>query len=142
MDAKLKKEGWIENNGVRPFNDGTIVDAMFNDGTVALSRYCGGSNHYKFAGTDLKKSGNSMWKPNTYRLENAVAAVKYYRVPWKRHRGGKCPVKVGETVEFRVRSGEVVTSKINVALSKNYVWEHIKDNTDIMAYRVIRGIGC
>lgn len=140
MDAKLKKEGWIENNGKRPFNDGTIVDAMFKDGTTALNRYCGGSNHCRCkAGLPF---GNSMWVPNTYILTDAISSVKYYRVPWKRHRGGKCPVKVGETVEFRVRSGEVVTSKINVALSKNYVWEHIKDNTDIMAYRVIRGIGC
>lgn len=62
---------------------------------------------------------------------------------WKRHRGGKCPVKAGTQVSTKHRDGKVVEVHHHTAqtgssvASLNGVWKHNGDSFDIMSYRVI-----
>lgn len=62
---------------------------------------------------------------------------------WKRHRGGKCPVKAGTEVTTKHRDGKVVdvhhhTAQSNTSTaSLNAVWKHNGDSFDIMHYKVI-----
>lgn len=62
---------------------------------------------------------------------------------WKRHRGGKCPVKAGTQVSTKHRDGEVVEVHHHTAqtgssvASLNGIWKHNGDSFDIMQYRVI-----
>lgn len=51
---------------------------------------------------------------------------------WIRHRGGKCPVEAGVAVEYRMRSGTVMTSQTGSLLS----WDHCDWGSDIMAYKI------
>lgn len=62
---------------------------------------------------------------------------------WKRHRGGKCPVKAGTKVSTRHRDGKVFGVHFQTAEYGTHqnvmdvVWKHTGDEHDIMAYRVI-----
>ena len=53
---------------------------------------------------------------------------------WVRHRGGKCPVDVGDTIDVRHRSGEVI-SGVEMDGSGWY-WDHHGNSFDIMAYKL------
>lgn len=56
---------------------------------------------------------------------------KMNKTKWIRHRGGKCPVSDGVDVTYRLRGGYVGTVK-----SEGLMWDHQKDESDIMAYYV------
>ena len=53
---------------------------------------------------------------------------------WVRHRGGKCPVEIGDIIDVRHRSGEVI-SCVEIEGSGWY-WDHHGNSFDIMAYRL------
>lgn len=53
---------------------------------------------------------------------------------WIRHRGGKCPVEIGDIIDVRHRSGEVI-SCVEMEGSGWY-WDHHGSSFDIMAYRL------
>ena len=56
---------------------------------------------------------------------------KMNKPKWIRHRGGKCPVSDGVDVTYRLRGGYVGTVK-----SERLMWDHQKDESDLMAYYV------
>lgn len=52
---------------------------------------------------------------------------------WIRHRGGKCPVKVGVKVDYRMRNGSIDDFGRK---SETLDWAHYSEIGDIMAYRL------
>lgn len=50
---------------------------------------------------------------------------------WIRHRGGKCPVEAGVSVEYRMRDGEIMSRPAG-----SLEWDHYGECGDIMAYRI------
>lgn len=56
---------------------------------------------------------------------------KMNKPKWIRHRGGKCPVSDGVDVTYRLRGGYVGTVQ-----SECLVWDHQKDESDLMAYYI------
>ena len=56
---------------------------------------------------------------------------KMNKPKWIRHRGGKCPVADGVDVTYRLRGGYVGTVQ-----SECLMWDHQKDESDLMAYYV------
>ena len=53
---------------------------------------------------------------------------------WVLHRGGKCPVEIGDIIDVRHRSGEVI-SCVEMEGSGWY-WDHHGNSFDIMAYKL------
>ena len=51
---------------------------------------------------------------------------------WKRHRGGNQPVAYETVVEWRMRDGETGS-----CIAGELMWDHQKDGSDIMSYRII-----
>lgn len=77
-----------------------------------------------------------MWQSARDKLKGETKVPKANKDGWIRHRGGKCPVAIGETVELRHREGKTT---IHVAFDtddEDEVWEHVGDEDDIMAYRI------
>lgn len=57
---------------------------------------------------------------------------------WIRWQGGKkAPLPVGTRYEARYRGGEKVKSKVTALADEPEAWAHLRDDADIMAYRVI-----
>lgn len=57
---------------------------------------------------------------------------------WIRWRGGKkAPLPVGTRYEARYRDGTRRNSKVTDWPEEPDTWAHLKDNSDIMAFRVI-----
>lgn len=52
---------------------------------------------------------------------------------WIRHRGGKCPVKAGVMVDYRMRNGSIDGFGRK---SETLDWEHYSEIGDIMAYKL------
>lgn len=54
---------------------------------------------------------------------------------WIRHRGGKCPVAIGDQIDVRYRNGNVKVRTADADDEANEVWMHVNDDDDIMAWR-------
>lgn len=70
-----------------------------------------------------------MWQAERERI--AKPAKKANAEGWIRHRGGKCPVEAGFSVEYRMRDGEIMTQPAG-----SLEWDHFGECGDIMAYRI------
>lgn len=52
---------------------------------------------------------------------------------WIEYNGSGCPVPLDTIIEVKLRSGEHITRE-----SRLFRWAHLTDDTDIVAYRVVK----
>lgn len=53
-------------------------------------------------------------------------------IEWIEWTGGECPVEGHRRVEARLRDGTIETADADL-----FFWDHIDDDSDIVAYRVL-----
>lgn len=78
----------------------------------------------------------AQWQSARDKLKGETKVPKANKDGWIRHRGGKCPVAIGETVELRHREGKRTIHVVCDTDEADEVWEHVGDEDDIMAYRI------
>ena len=136
--AKELKE-WPDNNlaefaalFVAQDYDGVIVTLDPGENPDVAQRIGGVWSGASWTGGDLKFDVAEDHKTSIVTRDQWQAEREKMNKPkWIRHRGGKCPVADGVDVTYRLRGGYVGTVQ-----SEGLMWDHQKDESDLMAYYI------
>lgn len=66
-------------------------------------------------------------------LDGVTVSVSDAESEWIEYNGSGCPVPLDTIIEVKLRSGEHITREPRL-----FRWEHLTDDTDIVAYRVVK----